>query len=995
MRKFLRFFIGKPVAVLLAALLIVCLGIFCACISDEVSKSTPCTLRITVKNEAGLENSICEKGEAALAGLKDCRMAAYTLKDDAVVFTAIFEGESEQEFYLTAVLNKLSSIGLPREADISAVSADKEFIQFALTGGERENRNRSSQNLANELTRISGVYSADLNYGYLNGKEADIISVRAERGVTYTQLSEKIKNKVAAAASDNGLAYALIYDYAELIGGSRGNAALFLLLGALLCLLGLFLLLRTLPAITAAAGALLLCVAGGLLLCPLPSVGFSPLSCAGVLTGAVTACLCVGFTLHGTKKRPERENSYLAAEMGAYHAVKPALIITATAVCALLPLVFIGSGAAAFALPALLSVILALPAALITAPCLFCLIRGGKKYYLAGNPLKKEVDSDILRESVKDFTAQPLTEADEARKMAAADCGTKRTIEDFVIPSLSDISKLSRKAKRAVRRRRMTADKPSRQLKKGYSFALNGALKKRGAVIVACLIAAAAFIALGFVSGAQLAPALPCSILDVEIVPVSKVVSEKETRQFALNSAALLKDKLSGVQSVSLSFKEREGKATAVIQVRLKSAYRAEKAAKAARSLIDGGTVWNTFAETRDGSRYTFGLSSSVSVYVYTLDAADSDAVYQRLNDELSKVKGFVRLKSESDFEGARADGKYISLLSAVFDDTDFNTAVSSLNAKTAAVLSDFSGSFYRTGGAQRQMTAALGQILIALIISLLLLYILSASITGSLIKPLAAMAALPLTIGGGFIALAIGGLPLSAPALLGLIAACSVTFACALGILLKTEHAVKEGVQPAAAVIKSAAAHLKYAVYGMLLSLCALLPLSLISPLVKGLGAAALGGIIIGTAALMFTVPAGYLLIKRTVIDCAADEAPVYDMSESDVEIEIGDNFFKSGYRDGYENRPVPQSPLSREEARNGYNAANDFNGTADKENPYGSDSVEVGGAKQASAAVDEACGDNSDGNTRNTVTEVDGPVSNPPASPSVLPPPPDKILL
>lgn len=79
-------------------------------------------------------------------------------------------------------------------------------------------------------------------------------------------------------------------------------------------------------------------------------------------------------------------------------------------------------------------------------------------------------------------------------------------------------------------------------------------------------------------------------------------------------------------------------------------------------------------------------------------------------------------------------------------------------------------GYSYDTGGQQDQMIEAFGSLLLALIVSVLLVYMLLAAQFESLILPVIVMMAIPFAMSGSFLALFITGMRLSMPAFIGLI---------------------------------------------------------------------------------------------------------------------------------------------------------------------------------------------------------------------------------
>lgn len=77
---------------------------------------------------------------------------------------------------------------------------------------------------------------------------------------------------------------------------------------------------------------------------------------------------------------------------------------------------------------------------------------------------------------------------------------------------------------------------------------------------------------------------------------------------------------------------------------------------------------------------------------------------------------------------------------------------------------------YYNFGGAQQDMTEAFGDLAMALILAVLLVYMVMASQFESLLYPFIIMFAMPLGFAGGILGLFVAGKPLSVPAIIGLI---------------------------------------------------------------------------------------------------------------------------------------------------------------------------------------------------------------------------------
>jgi len=98
---------------------------------------------------------------------------------------------------------------------------------------------------------------------------------------------------------------------------------------------------------------------------------------------------------------------------------------------------------------------------------------------------------------------------------------------------------------------------------------------------------------------------------------------------------------------------------------------------------------------------------------------------------------------------------------------------VGSVSQDIQAALADYQMPdryYYEAGGAQQDMTEAFGDLAMALILAVLLVYMVMASQFESLLYPFIIMFSMPLGFAGGIFGLFLLGKPLSVPAVIGLI---------------------------------------------------------------------------------------------------------------------------------------------------------------------------------------------------------------------------------
>lgn len=906
MKKFLRFFITKPVAVCLAALLIVCAGLYgiFACRTVLLPDNGICELAVTITMEGADAQTVKENVSDKV------QQSLYSLEKAESVTAISFDGRSEVKirFYgrdydscVAAVTSRLSALSLPAGASLPAVSStDSAVAEIAVTraDGDFALLSRISAQFCDALYNITGVTKGELagsgeQLCYYNGSRALIVRVYADRGADKTAVSKNV-TALAEKFEAKGLQFFAVYDYTAAVRASALSRGLCLFFGVLLCLGALLLCLKDARAVFAAACCMAVSVTASIALLCLFNQSISALTVAGLAAGCIFAAMSGAISAGAISARSRLgENPFAASVKGT--PVGSVLSGCAMLVCALLPLLASGAISAAFALSALLCSVISAIASLTLTPCVYCLLCGGTKYFLKGDPLKKEVATVPPPPDVKNVTAQPLKIQQQRETKLKEELRDERSLDDYIIPSLSDISKLNKKARRALKVKRFAADKPLETLRKGYVFLLNGALKRKfaAAAVAVCLFLASA--ATLFCTGVEALPAVECSLLSIDLTPPSSQLSRQQTSQYAIRAAKTLSESMTGVKGVTLEIRDGQDGSlvSAHISVTLEHKTRTEQSAEQARGLLFNDSGWQVAVSVKNAAAFPDSGLDGISVSVYGESMGQLKEIYAEIESSLLRLSGFRSVKN--DFNGSGipfSEGKYVMKIIAQTHGLDAGAAVDKLQSVTANVLAGYDSCYYRTGNVQRAVSDVYGNLFTALAVAVVLLYIVAAAKTGSLLKGLAVAAAIPFAATGCLIAIAVCSLPLSAPVVLGIIFSCAFAAQFGLSIVTKTEKHVCDGMPCGNAAVAGSAAALKGVLCGILVAVGMMLPFALGAgsggKLLMPLGAALLGGVVLGGAALLFTVPIVYCLIKKASPAAAVDEAPVYDLEDTDIEIEI-----------------------------------------------------------------------------------------------------------
>jgi len=201
--------------------------------------------------------------------------------------------------------------------------------------------------------------------------------------------------------------------------------------------------------------------------------------------------------------------------------------------------------------------------------------------------------------------------------------------------------------------------------------------------------------------------------------------------------------------------------------------------------------------------------------------------------------------------------------------DIDTGSASRIINKITKDVLKDYEGYTAITSGVQAYLNDAFKGLVVALIISVFLLFAVMACQFESLTKPLIIMASIPLTFTGAFLALTISNVSLNIVSFIGIIMLMGVIVNNAIIMLdeIKRLNEV-ENYKHYDAVIKGCTNRLRPILMTTLTTILAVVPLSLGlgrgGELMQPMGIVVIGGLLVGTIVTLLLIPSIYCLTKK-----------------------------------------------------------------------------------------------------------------------------------
>lgn len=223
----------------------------------------------------------------------------------------------------------------------------------------------------------------------------------------------------------------------------------------------------------------------------------------------------------------------------------------------------------------------------------------------------------------------------------------------------------------------------------------------------------------------------------------------------------------------------------------------------------------------------------------------------------------------------------------------DLGGASKTLNQVTKEVLKNYEGYSAVENGVSSYLSTTFSGLIVALIVSVFLLFAIMACQFESLTKPLIVMASIPLSFTGGFLALSITRISLNVVSFIGVIMLMGVIVNNAIIMLDKIKQLEDSGMNRFDAVIEGCSSRLRPILITTLTTVLALIPLALAigegSTLMQPMAVVVIGGLSLGTFVTLFLIPAIYCLTKKIkkekVEDNKEEEATTTDKTTQPID--------------------------------------------------------------------------------------------------------------
>jgi multidrug efflux pump subunit AcrB len=172
------------------------------------------------------------------------------------------------------------------------------------------------------------------------------------------------------------------------------------------------------------------------------------------------------------------------------------------------------------------------------------------------------------------------------------------------------------------------------------------------------------------------------------------------------------------------------------------------------------------------------------------------------------------------------------------------------------------SGYGWATGGANEENQKSVQSILNAMVLSFLLIIITMVLQFKSFRRAIIVMLVIPLSISGVFIIFAMAQIPLSFPALIGILALFGIVVKNSILIVDKILINQESGMDFSESVADAAASRLEPIALTSVCTIAGLIPITIADPLWRGLGGAIIAGLTFSGTIMLFFIPVVYYLI-------------------------------------------------------------------------------------------------------------------------------------
>lgn len=476
----------------------------------------------------------------------------------------------------------------------------------------------------------------------VNGKSSITLEISKIADANSSKIVKQVKEKLTAF-SDDGVTAKLLDDQAKFIDESIQNVLSSILIGGILAILIIFLFLRNVRSSLIIAITMPLSVMAALICLFLLGVSINMVSLGGLAVGIGMLVDNSIVVIESISNRRDRgENAYMSALYGAKNVASSILASTLTTICVFFPIMFMQGLTREIFTDLSLSVIFSLSFSFIVAvtviPCLYCLVNGGKKYFLRGSNMFKSKDSPSS-------SIDSICEKSEIAESPIPYGGINSNLSvDTASLVLADKTSENADGTKEKIKRKNTNSKGKIMMKieSGYEKILPKVLGKRLVVCLVALVLFSASVLLVFTTGMEFLPSIDKGLIEVNIAlaPNAQLAeAEEKTNQMK----KLIEDNVKNIDTLSTAVGKQGMIATSLsgyikLQLKIDSTAKTVEQIRNLATSIEGASIT---VSPVDGvvAMITSGMGG-MSVSIVGENIKDLENISKQIREKLAKVEG-------------------------------------------------------------------------------------------------------------------------------------------------------------------------------------------------------------------------------------------------------------------------------------------------------------------------------------------------------------------
>lgn len=297
--------------------------------------------------------------------------------------------------------------------------------------------------------------------------------------------------------------------------------------------------------------------------------------------------------------------------------------------------------------------------------------------------------------------------------------------------------------------------------------------------------------------------------------------------------------------------------------------------------------VYSAVAGELSGDAGSGEITSGAAEYTITIrDGRDEELTAEKLEDlkiqnsseEEIRLGDIAQVKKAEGFSSINRQGqeRYVSVSASVAAGYISGTVNEQVEQKLQE-LELPEGCRYEIAGESETMRSTFNDLLLMLVLAVVFIYLVMVAQFQSFLSPFIIMFTIPLAFTGGFLGLAIAGMPISAVALLGFIILVGIVVNNGIVFVDYANQQMAAGYTKREALLRAGRNRIRPILMTALTTIFALVAMavdtSMGAELMRPMAVATMGGLIYSTLLTLFLIPAMYSLMRREKRPAVQDE--------------------------------------------------------------------------------------------------------------------------